>query len=797
MESANKMRIECNPFKKKIKYQWYVSNCNKYVDFDPENSKLASKELINTTVQNRGYEIVEVINQECNVGNVGLNIEFIGTKKDYNYFSQVLKDCYGDANIECTRDSQYYNSDDVAMEKIKDEFAKIKTILEDYKEDEISKLVDKYNDVVKPSISLCVMGLYSAGKSAFINSMIGVEILPSASDPTTAKVCKIHCDNKYEIRFKFDEKECILTFKGSTYKPNSNCDKDIIKKLQSIIETGKQHNEVFYMNRALKVLNDYRDDKNKHEISDLIEIWIPFANTTLPVNDFNFVIYDTPGSNSDSNVRHFEVLKDSLDEQTNALPIVLTKPDTMDAEDNRKILELINDTEALDNENAMVVINRADEEGPNALKEKSDKCRNRELNLAITKWKSTRIFFLSSLIAIASKKNDPDSKEEWFDADMFERYDEKKGKYLSDERKLFEFNIIDQCKTTPAKDDSNSEKSTHLYKNSGLESIEKEITEYARNYALYKKCEQASKYLQEAITLCTENVEEAKRKHTIECESTEKQFGEKEKKLIDKIKDKEKDINDYIKEYVELVEKESAAVLEESKFRNKPEAKSWLKTEWKQVKQKTKEGNFDERWAFSYIRNVVDDEYNNFYKTYSQRVNNQTAPFWDEKSKLFKESCVKIVHDGNALTDEEKKILEAVVFSAENMPAFQMHFNLMEEKDVIRHAHFLFWELKKEKLDVNECSEKLVEAVENMQRTRNARIIKTNENNCKNWAEHLRKRLEEELCTFNADLRFCKQKIEELREDIDLKKKCENMLTDSKKYIDELLDIQEGGEGNV
>jgi hypothetical protein len=224
MNNASRMRIVCDPFKKTIEYYWFDYNTGEYVEFDLENSKLTSKDFTEATIQNRAYEIITTIKDECNSGNVGLEIVFIGTQDDYDVFCKVINTYYSKANIRCIRDKYYYNTGTDVMPQIEKIFSGIKSTLEESREDEIAKLVNQYNDVVKPSISLCIMGLYSAGKSAFINSIIGDEILPSASDPTTAKVCKIYCDNKYQIKFLFDNKECVLTFEGKTYKPNRNFD---------------------------------------------------------------------------------------------------------------------------------------------------------------------------------------------------------------------------------------------------------------------------------------------------------------------------------------------------------------------------------------------------------------------------------------------------------------------------------------------------------------------------------------------------------------------------------------------
>lgn len=571
VNKASRVRISCDPFRKEITYEWYDSNMEEYVEFDPENSKLVTEEFVHATIQNRAYEIVNKINEECNVGNVGLKIIFIGTENDYDDICEVINTYYANANIECVRDKRYFNLAGTVMPQIKDIFSGIEKTLEAYSEDEIKDRIYRYRDAVKPSISLCMMGLYSAGKSAFINSIIGAEILPSASEPETARVCKIYCDNqnRHEIKFDFDGKECVLTFKEGTYKPNSNFDTDIIKDLQNILKTDEHHDEIYHMNRALGILNKYPDDQ--HKMGKIIEIKIPFRRTSLPTEEFEFVIYDTPGSNS-SKAEHFEVLKSSLDEQTNTLPIFLTTPDSMDAEDNEKLLKLIEETgDALDTTNAIVVINKADEKGGKTLREKKEKCRN----LKITKWKSTRIFFLSSLIAMASKKENPDDAEEWLDEEMYEFYDEKKTKYLSDERKLFEFNIVDKSRAFSEDDYPDEKKSTHLYWNSGLAAIEKEIEEYARKYALYNKCQQASVYLQDAIELCVKKIEEAESEQARLREEEEKHFDSKRRELSDNLKKKEKNIAIYNTQFQELIENCYVSFAKENRLRDIPDDKSY------------------------------------------------------------------------------------------------------------------------------------------------------------------------------------------------------------------------------
>ena len=726
MNTASRMRIICDPFKKEIEYQWYDFNNEEYLEFDPENSKLASEELTHATIQNRAYEIVNVINKECNVGNVGLEIIFIGAENDYDDFCNVISNYYSEANIECIRDTHFYNTAGDVMPKIKKKFSDVKETLEKYGDTDgkIKELINKYSDAVKPSISLCMMGLYSAGKSAFINSIIGSEVLPSASDPTTAKVFKIYCDKKYQIRFLFDEKECVLIFEGATYKPSSNCDKEIIKKLQSIMEADTQRDEVFHMNRALDILNTYANAE--HKISDIIEIRMPFDRTSLPTEMFDFVIYDTPGSNSDNNVRHFEVLKDSLDKQTNALPIFLTTPDTMDAEDNDKILNLIEEIgAALDTTNAIVVVNKADEKGQKTLSEKREKCQS----LRITKWKSTRIFFLSSVIAIASKKDNPDDKDEWLDEDMFETYEEKEPKYSSDERKLFEYNIVDKSKADNIAAYADDKKTTHLYKNSGLESIEKEIVEYARKYALYNKCQQASDYLQAAIDLCAKNIEKAEEERKTELKRATERFDSMQKSLCNNLENKKAAIAGYNVEFQQLMLKDFEKFVIQNNLRPFPDDKKKIQKKlqdfWKGFKETEKREKKDKGWAASKMQFQVNEIYNGYLTAFSQETRRDITSFWSKKSAQFKDECKKVIHDNSALTVQQKQILESIVLREDNMPMYRLEFDL-RQMGAMRKKHFLFVKLKSEKFDASQCCEVLIEKFNNEVRKRSTLVEKMN-----------------------------------------------------------------------
>lgn len=536
MKNAYMMKITCNPYTKEIIYECFENEG--YINISELSAEYCS-ELINdkftkTTFQNRAYEIVELINKHFNPGNKGLHIDFIGNKDDYEALESVITTYFSDCNIISEKNQQYFNEAPYVMSQIETRFDEVISTLEnsEYIKEEISSEISKYRDTIDESIAICVTGLCSAGKSAFINSLIGYEVLPSSSDPTTAKMFKITCSNTFSISFETHGQAITIIFSNGEYTLSDNCPSELNDEIRSIFSDTKSKNDVVNMHHFLDCLNK---GKILAEVGK-VDICMPFKQVTYFDSHYQFVIYDTPGSNSDSNKKHFDILKESLSEQTNALLILLTTPDTMDYTDNNNLLDLIQETgESLDTSNAIIVVNKGDILTPSSLSEK----RERYQNLKITKWKSTRIFFLSSVIALASKKDDPDEKASWIDEDAYDAYDDRCRKFARGDKVLYKYNIIDKSKEVAPVVAEGAVSDTTLFINSGLASIEHEISDYALRYALCNKCSRATEYLQRAIQLCEDNVREIEHQRDDELISTQTLFEDKQRSLAESLDSKQ------------------------------------------------------------------------------------------------------------------------------------------------------------------------------------------------------------------------------------------------------------------
>jgi hypothetical protein len=340
---------------------------------------------------------------------------------------------------------------------------------------------------------------------------------------------------------------------------------------------------------------------------------------------------------------------------------------------------------------------------------------------------------------------------------------------------------------------------THLYKNSGLEAVEREIVRYAKRYALYNKCYQASAYLQAAMDKCVDNIEEAEQKLNSALDEAKNHFDKKKNELCVRLEDKKKDITTYNTEFQKMMQDNFKKYTEahhivEGDMDAQKSIRDELHEMWKKYKEEEKgdKSRKENGWALSWIQIYAERYYNDLLEQFSTSANSDIIAFWDKKSRLFKTECISIVHDSSVLTDEQKRILEAVVLSKNNMDTCRMDFNLRKMK-AIRKKKFLFWDLKAEKFDARACVLNIVDKFnDSVSKRINSNEI-NNEKNFKKWTDDLISKLIEELCKFNKDLDNIGKKISEYKSEIDTKNECRNMLEENQQYIKGLLDIQ-GGE---
>lgn len=545
-----RIKINANPYSKEIDYAYYseekwhaLTNNNNLRKFSGKEFSYYVKEIVDEIAKGR-YE----------------EIEFEGTDDDYEELLNVVENYYKD-KITCSRSECMYITADEAKIKIQKEFDNIKKYLDENYQGEnntiIKEQINAFRESTKLEIPICVMGTFSSGKSAFINALLGTEILPSAVTPTTAITHKIKTslNGVGSISFVFDSIPSKITVdeKGLQIETKShNC---FFETLKQTVEKNIVDNSIpCQMHQILKLLNEFDVKTTKVEqqpshLSGVIEIEIPPRYGLFEERDFQFVIYDTPGSSAATDQNHYDILKETLKNQTNGLPILVTTPKNMNSSTNNEIIQII-DNAKLDLNNMIVVANIAEEEAVAGI----EKLINDKYNV-IRKWQSTRIYFLSSIAGLAGKKD----YKGFYNDEYEEQYLTHKEKFLDSSsklyRKLYNFNIMPidrKSRITKVCDDfeQSGDEKKKLFANSGLKCIYEEILAFAEKHASYNKCASATTYLKTAIDITQEGIEKKDQELIEPMKTIKEKLDAKKLSVIEKIQaEKNNAYNEIIEQY--------------------------------------------------------------------------------------------------------------------------------------------------------------------------------------------------------------------------------------------------------
>ena len=775
----NAIKIRCNPYTKVINYLYLEESG----EWSPASSKLASDAFTNITIQHKLHEIIEEINEKYNLGNNGLDIIFEGCREDLEDLRSEVEQYFSEYKLEVKEGDYVIDSASEVMPEINRIFSDIKESFKEYPDDDISAEIMKFNETVKPVVSICVMGLYSSGKSAFINSLLGAEILPSASDPMTAKNYKINSSNAYKVRFLYDNQRIEIKFKGKKITINKPGELEIVQRLQQEIDEIEHGNEACRLYKALSIINGYEDSETEDtHISTLIEVWAPFRNSRLPLDKFDFSIYDTPGSDS-VHSDHLLILKDSLQGQTNGLPIFVTTPDEMDKEKNNEIIKIIEEMgEALDQTSTIVIVNKSDEKDEDVLKEKKTKCDK----LRVTKWHSSRVLFVSSILGLGSKKKNPLDKVGWTDRQYFKIFYQQKSCF-SDEQdpfymQLYKYNFLPQRRSDEVTKEAMNltDESEVIYYNSGLATVEEEISIFAYKYALYNKCKQAREYLQHAIALVVGKVKE-----TEECmQDTEHQINndidEKKRELINTLTEEgNKRISAINKKFAdEIVEKVDEIF--------KPDKeKELLATSWSEIVDYTKKNKKKDEQVHM-MEKRVDEHFARFYGKLKREVDTWTRLYWENAEKEYKEACCKVISK-SGLSEAQKQFLNSYIMDTVGIEVKENKIDMRKDHIVV-DKKFLWFTVGK-KFVLENCQNAYVKAINTSILTMNQKAVADNEKQFRDWSVALQTGIKSKITELNPELIGLANQLEQCRSDIKaLNKQC-NLLTEKQEHLESILDF--------
>ncbi len=689
-----KIKIISNPYRKEIKYQDWNDHNSVWDDIIAEthpHSKLVSKEFKEGFFPFKVKKIVDQIIKEYYSEKI--EIIFEGTKDEFDELNALCQ--YEDYNEKMVVIASEY-----ALENARDILPQIRMIFKNQihplvdstvsDKQMVQKDLDKFSDASNEIIPICVLGNYSAGKSTFINALIGREVLPSAERPTTAKIFKIAQEiegEKASVTFEFSGKKVAVMLDVDSYFIDSDLQNVLIDEIKETLNEMTASSLYKRLKEVLEIVNEFERDSEENCISDLIEITVPFHKGIWTQTENKFVIFDTPGSNSASNLNHFEVLKKAMAGLTNGIPIFVTKYDQLDTTDNEKLYEEISSMKELDNRFTMVVVNKAD---TSSLPKEgfSDRDRREILKQAVPKRMfSSGLFFVSSIMGLGFK-NDGD----FIDDHSAEIFEDNKEKYSNKESRfyktLYMYNIMpEQLKKNSVEQALKSD--DLILVNSGLYSIEWEIQMFANKHAAYNKCEQSKLFLGNVIEITSDDITKAKE----QCEQSKRELMESlevEKKILLERLDKKGEEQEEL--YIQNYPAELKLVADQSVFTYSDEA---LKARDKELTLKYQE-KFDYAKEGQDVKDAAGAITSGLKENVTDFVNRLS---WDSFKKIGKgvvESVKDMVDEIDEWNEARLKAeTEAGEFLLKEMEVdFDTRF--MEAKVTIESASMSFWELATE-----------------------------------------------------------------------------------------------------
>ncbi len=515
--SKQYLQMKYHPAKKEVEFQRFQSGKEIPIRKDSKLYSYMSKKG-QFVLQDHGNTFLADIAQAFD-GEQAIDIKVITTKNDYEDFVQMVEyyNESGGVRIDLTflselpdMESTYHTVKEhgekaiAILQKHKSRFFEInltnpdvKQCVEGFSADvkrEIDSITDKIKAMAVNNVNLCFAGVYSAGKSALINAILGYAILPENINSETARMFLIqsplkgeHVRIEFTIRNSFseivwNEQKGVFEFASG---PVESASRNNIQKTINQYNGEPRH---IQMVEVLRVLNGDRD------VSPEVKVYFPIP---LDNDNVQFTIYDTPGTDSNY-TEHQSVLQDALSEQTHSILIFVAAPNKTEGEGNNALLNYLKAAEQNDSKTSidigrsLFVINWADSIGPKQRKElqKAEIKHKGDDSFTIRLW-DKKLFFTSAKIAYAAKStlNGIATEDEEYTVTQHSASisDPKFGRYYQQDRcatsEYMTDRVINSSAEALAEAEAARDTLAVLHICSGLYALENEIVLYGEKYA--------------------------------------------------------------------------------------------------------------------------------------------------------------------------------------------------------------------------------------------------------------------------------------------------------------------------
>lgn len=532
------IKLVSDPYARRVEYfRW--DNAWKPIDLaSSPNSKLLKTELVTGFFPFKAQDIVDAIIAEYQTGSQPVRLVFEGSDDEFEELQLICTDVDHATKISLERGSRYLSNARDVLPEIIQVFKDIQPLVDEgvLERKKVSREIEKFTDVSSDVIPLCVLGNYSAGKSTFINALIGHELLPNGDEPVTAKVFEIKRSKQRDratISFTRGEVRYLLRFGEEGLVPSKELAGDEFYERVARATSRCDASMVAHMNAALKTVNADRLLSEAVCVSDLVKIEIPFSESDQWASDREFVIFDTPGSNSASNDDHIRVLREAMEGLSNGLPIFVAERTSLDTRDNEALYTEIEQIDAMDERFAMIVVNKADSADLPKGGFDEDEIQAIMDEAIPRKMFAQGIYFVSSILGLGAK-----NKGDFASDNYAEKFEDQERKYTNPDSRfyktLYRYNILPGQISQRTNRESEACQDL-LLANSGLYCVESEISRFADRYSAYNKCHQSELLLNRIIDVTAEEIGAAKEAREEERAKREQELEDDKARLVEEI----------------------------------------------------------------------------------------------------------------------------------------------------------------------------------------------------------------------------------------------------------------------
>lgn len=784
------IKIFSNPYEKCISYS--VKNGEKWVAVDNSTSKLICDKYRTGFFPFIVYDVIEILLDEY--GDNPISLTFEGTTDEYDELENAISKIENGAITLNPIDTFLCNARDIISD-INEEYQSIRVYIDEFNsyDGKIKETERQFNDVSKKEIPICVVGNVSAGKSTFINALIGHDILASSNEPTTAKVFRIEDNSSTSaqtimIDFSVANAAEPYKIKICAGRPTEIIGLSAEDALYDKLTAECAVKSIWKQAKiALGLLNDSAD------VKPLVRIEIPFYHDSPfgKKRGVKFVIFDTPGSNSASNEVHEKILMDQMKEMSNGLLIFVAKKETLDTKENAELCSCLTKEKYIDPRFTILVVNQVE-----TVKDVPDD-KERIIGQALPQMlKTNRMFYVSSIMGLASK-HDYLNLENLFESDDFENdsYAETYECYsrwfdgskdgTGKSKKCFLLNIMPRQLKDVCVSDAEQERNRMLA-NSGLYSIESEISLFAEKYSPYNKCFQAKVFFEAIKDMITEIIKEKTVALNAELEELNQSLDESTQDTCKQIDSKYSDLEKtFSAEYNQAMKQ----------FRKEVSEKIDVKHTAEEVKKSAQDtadaGSTDiNDDIISEVKRKCIDK----IQKAQELLNAKSEEFWMEKCSLLQNEMITLLSNGNNML-AESTVRKLTSLIREFRPIeFASDAVLKMDKNKFIIGSFLFWSLPEKQLDAGKLSRSSNSITQKEINSKFNEIIRDHMEIFEEWADALMQEIKDNLAEYSPEIRKKQERISLKKKDIEANARKRLNIIKCSEHIKEMLRRHSIGE---